>query len=179
MNVGACTGSYEPPDRHVLAVEPRRSSFRSASRRAPCLAGSAATCRSMTSPSNAAMLSTPSHCRTRSPACARMRRVCSRVVVFTFDAVTHGGQFRADFVTPARVRGPHIGRPSRTEHARGDRATDWNRCSSRGPARRFFEATAPARGMPGRDVRRGISVWARSRADIEQAAVHRARTASV
>ena len=42
VNVGALTGSYEPPDRHVLAVEP---SALMRSRRqpdaAPCLAGCA------------------------------------------------------------------------------------------------------------------------------------------
>jgi hypothetical protein len=42
LNVGAGTGSYEPPDRDVLAVEPSElmRSQRSADA-APCLAGSA------------------------------------------------------------------------------------------------------------------------------------------
>ena len=42
LNVGAGTGSYEPPDRHVLAVEP--SALMRSQRppdAAPCLAGSA------------------------------------------------------------------------------------------------------------------------------------------
>ena len=41
LNVGAGTGSYEPPDRHVLAVEP--SALMRSQRlpdAAPCLAGS-------------------------------------------------------------------------------------------------------------------------------------------
>ncbi len=43
LNVGAGTGSYEPPDRHVLAVEPSAlMRYQRLPDAAPCLAGSAA-----------------------------------------------------------------------------------------------------------------------------------------
>ena len=73
LNVGAGTGSYEPPDRHVLAVEP--SALMRSQRlpdAAPCLAGSAENLPFDDQSFDAAMaVSTVHHCRTRSPACAR------------------------------------------------------------------------------------------------------------
>src|SRR5215813_10640279 len=68
LNVGAGTGSYEPPDRDVTAVEP--SAVMRARRRAwppPRRA-----CRLRTSPSTPRWRSAPSITgRTRSPGCAR------------------------------------------------------------------------------------------------------------
>ena len=73
LNVGAGSGSDEPPDRHVLAVEP---SVLMRSQRlpdaAPCLAGSAENLPFDDQSFDAAMALSAVHTgRTRSPACAR------------------------------------------------------------------------------------------------------------
>ena len=73
LNVGAGTGSYEPSDRHVLAVEP--SALMRAQRlpdAAPCLAGSAENLPFDDQSFDAAMaVCTFIIGKTRSPACAR------------------------------------------------------------------------------------------------------------
>jgi SAM-dependent methyltransferase len=87
LNVGAGTGSYEPPDRHVLAVEPstlmRSQRLPSAAR---CLAGSAEHLPFEDQAFDAAMaVSTIHHWRDPIAGLREMRRVARRVVVFTFD----------------------------------------------------------------------------------------------
>jgi SAM-dependent methyltransferase len=87
LNVGAGTGSYEPPDRHVLAVEP--SALMRSQRlpnAAPCLAGSAECLPFADQAFDAAMaVSTIHHWQDIVAGLRELRRVARRVVVFTFD----------------------------------------------------------------------------------------------
>ena len=87
LNVGAGTGSYEPSDRHVLAVEP--SALMRAQRMpdaAPCLAGSAEKLPFDDQSFDAAMaVCTVHHWQDPIAGLREMRRVARRVVVFLFD----------------------------------------------------------------------------------------------
>src|SRR3954469_9020302 len=92
LNVGAGTGSYEPPDRHVLAVEPSalmRSQRPVAS--APCLAGAAESLPFDDQSFDAAMaVCTVHHWQDPVAGLREMRRVARRVVVFLFDTSDPG-----------------------------------------------------------------------------------------
>jgi SAM-dependent methyltransferase len=87
LNVGAGTGSYEPPDRDVLAVEP--SSLMRSQRlpdAAPCVAGSAEHLPFDDQSFDVAMaFSTIHHWRDSLAGLREMQRVAHRVVVFAFD----------------------------------------------------------------------------------------------
>ena len=87
LNVGAGTGSYEPPDRDVLAVEP--SALMRSQRppdAAPCLAGSAENLPFDDQSFDAAMaVCTVHHWQDPVAGLREMRRVARRVVVFLFD----------------------------------------------------------------------------------------------
>ena len=87
LNVGAGTGSYEPTDRHVLAVEP--SALMRSQRlldAAPCLAGSAENLPFDDQSFDAAMaVCTVHHWQDPIAGLLEMRRVARRVVVFLFD----------------------------------------------------------------------------------------------
>ncbi len=87
VNVGAGTGSYEPPDRDVTAVEP--SAVMRAQRApdaAPCVAASADALPFDDQSFDAAMaVSTIHHWPDPIAGLHEMRRVARRVVVFTFD----------------------------------------------------------------------------------------------
>ena len=87
LNVGAGTGSYEPPDRDVLAVEP--SALMRSQRppdAAPCLAGSAEHLPFDDQSFDAAMaVCTVHHWQDPVAGLREMRRVARRVVVFLFD----------------------------------------------------------------------------------------------
>jgi DNA-binding transcriptional MerR regulator len=89
LNVGAGTGSYEPPDRDVTAVEP--SAVMRAQRpegAAPCLAASAERLPFDDQSFDAAMaVSTVHHWPDPVAGLREMRRVARRVVVLTYDAV--------------------------------------------------------------------------------------------
>ena len=94
LNVGAGTGSYEPPDRHVMAVEPsplmRSQRLPDA---APCLAGSAESLPFDDQSFDAAMaVCTVHHWQDPVAGLREMRRVARRVVVFLFDT-SDAGQF--------------------------------------------------------------------------------------
>ena len=98
LNVGAGTGSYEPPDRHVLAVEP--SALMRSQRppdAAPCLVGSAENLPFEDQSFDAAMALPPFITgRTRSPACARCGASlaawwCSRTTPVTPDGFVGSG----------------------------------------------------------------------------------------
>src|SRR5664279_3544058 len=94
LNVGAGTGSYEPPDRRVLAVEPS-ALMRSQRPRdaAPCLAGSAENLPFDDQSFDAAMaVCTLHHWQDPIAGLREMRRVARRVVVFVFDT-SHPDQF--------------------------------------------------------------------------------------
>ncbi|MFF8989335.1 MerR family transcriptional regulator [Streptomyces sp. NPDC014983] len=88
LNVGAGTGSYEPADRDVVAVEP--SAVMRAQRpvgAAPCVAASAERLPFADRSFDAAMaVSTIHHWRDPVAGLREMRRVARRVVVFTYDA---------------------------------------------------------------------------------------------
>ncbi len=96
LNVGAGTGSYEPSDREVTAVEP--SAVMRAQRpagSAPCVAAAAERLPFADQSFDAAMAVSTVH-HWRDPICGlrEMRRVARRVVVLTFDACEPGWQDR-------------------------------------------------------------------------------------
>ncbi len=177
LNVGAGTGSYEPPDRHVLAVEP--SALMRSQRlpdAAPCLAGSAGNLPFEDQSFDAAMaVSSVHHWQDPIAGLREMRRVARRVVVFTFDS-SDPGQFWLTRDYLPEFADLHVGRPSLTEQARAIGARmapvliPWD-CADG-----FFEAywRRPEAYLD-ENVRRGISVWARVGPDAEQSAVHSLR----
>jgi SAM-dependent methyltransferase len=183
LNVGAGTGSYEPPDRDVTAVEP--SAVMRAQRppgAAFCLAGTAESLPFEDQSFDAAMaFSSVHHWQNPIAGLLEMRRVARRVVVFS-NLVC--GQF--DTSDPDRfwltrdylpeVADLGVGRPSLTEQARATGARmepvliPWD-CADG-----FFEAywRRPEAYLDDH-VRRGISVWARVGPDAEQRAVRSLR----
>jgi DNA-binding transcriptional MerR regulator len=96
LNVGAGTGSYEPPDRDVTAVEP--SAVMRALRpesAAPCVAAVAENLPFEDQSFDAAMaFSTVHHWQDRIAGLREMRRVARRVVVLTYDASEFAGRHR-------------------------------------------------------------------------------------
>src|SRR5205807_7375302 len=96
VNVGAGTGSYEPPGRDVIAVEP--SAVMRAQRpagAAPCVAAVAESLPFEDQSFDAAMaISTVHHWQDPIAGLREMRRVARRVVVFTFDTDEPGWQDR-------------------------------------------------------------------------------------
>ncbi len=87
LNVGAGTGSYEPPDRYVLAVEPSALMRSQRSRAAaPCLAGHAEDLPFDDQSFDAAMaVCTVHHWQDPVAGLRELQRVARRVVVFLFD----------------------------------------------------------------------------------------------
>ena len=176
LNVGAGTGSYEPPDRDVTAVEP--SAVMRAQRPAGtsrCVAAAAENLPFEDQSFDAAMaFSTVHHWQDPIVGLREMRRVARRVVVFTFDSNDTGWRRRfwltRDYLP--EVADFSVGRPSLTEHARAIGARmepvliPWD-CADG-----FFEAywRRPEAYLDDH-VRRGVSVWARVGPDAEQRAV--------
>jgi SAM-dependent methyltransferase len=180
VNVGAGTGSYEPPDRDVTAVEP--SALMRAQRpagAAPCVAATAESLPFEDQTFDAAMaFATVHHWPDPIAGLREMRRVARRVVVFTHDS-TDAGWLRRFWLTRdylPEVADILIGRPSLTELARAIGARiepvliPWD-CADG-----FFEAywRRPEAYLDDR-VRRGISVWARVGPEAEQRAVRSLR----
>lgn len=176
LNVGAGTGSYEPPDRYVLAVEPSAlmRSQRPAGA-APCLAGSAERLPFDDRSFDAAMaVSSVHHWPDVLGGLREMRRVARRVVVFTHDTGDAGWRDRfwlsRDYLP--EVAALVAGRPSVTELAAAIGARlepvpiPWD-CADG-----LFEAfwRRPEAYLE-EDVRRGMSVWARLGPDVERRAV--------
>ena len=179
LNVGAGTGSYEPPDRHVLAVEP--SALMRAQRpagAAPCVAATAESLPFEDQSFDAAMAcSTVHHWQDPIAGLHEMRRVARRVVVLTFDT-SDPSQFwlTRDYLPEfAALRACGV-LASLTELARAIGARmepvliPWD-CADG-----FFEAywRRPEAYLDDH-VRRGISVWARVGPDAEQRAVRSLR----
>ena len=176
LNVGAGTGSYEPSDRDVTAVEP--SALMRAQRpagAAHCVAATAESLPFEDQSFDAAMaFSTVHHWQDPIAGLREMRRVARRVVVFTFDASDTGWRRRfwltRDYLPEAADL--LVGRPSLTELARAIGARmepvliPWD-CADG-----FFEAywRRPEAYLDDH-VRRGISVWARVGPEPEQRAV--------
>lgn len=176
LNVGAGTGSYEPPDRDVLAVEP--SAIMRAQRpagAAPCVAAAAERLPFEDQSFDAAMaVASVHHWQDPIAGLREMQRVARRVVVFTHDTSDGGWRLRfwltRDYLP--EVAGLVAGRPSLTELARviGARTEPvpipWD-CADG-----FFEAywRRPEAYLD-ENVRRGVSVWARVGPEAEQRAV--------
>jgi len=176
LNVGAGTGSYEPPDRDVTAVEP--SAVMRAQRpadAAPCVAATADNLPFADQSFDAAMaFATIHHWPDPIAGLREMRRVARRVVVFTHDTTDAGWLTRfwltRDYLP--EVADLVAGRPSLTELADSIGArtepvlVPWDCVDG------FFEAhwRRPEAYLD-EQVRRGVSVWARVGADAEQRAV--------
>jgi DNA-binding transcriptional MerR regulator len=176
LNVGAGTGSYEPTDREVTAVEP--SAVMRAQRpvgAAPCVAAGAESLPFEDQSFDAAMaFSTVHHWHDPIAGLREMRRVARRVVVFTHDDSAAGWLHRfwltRDYLP--EVGDMIAGRPSVHELADAIGARiepvliPWD-CADG-----FFEAywRRPAAYLE-ESVRRGISAWGAVGADVEQRAV--------
>jgi SAM-dependent methyltransferase len=173
LNVGAGTGSYEPPGRDVTAVEP--SAVMRAQRpagAAPCVAATAESLPFDDQSFDAAMaFATIDHWRDPIAGLREMRRVARRVVVFTKD-FSNPDLFWLNRDYLPEYAGLRIGRPSLSELANtiGARAEPvlipWD-CADG-----FYEAywRRPAAYLD-EQVRRGMSIWARVGPDAEQRAV--------
>ncbi|WAZ27307.1 MerR family transcriptional regulator [Streptomyces cinnabarinus] len=176
LNVGAGTGSYEPPDRDVTAVEP--SAVMRAQRpvgAAPCVAAAAESLPFEDQSFDAAMaFSTVHHWQDPIAGLREMRRVARRVVVFTHDASDAGWRQRfwltRDYLpeVAALVGGrPPVDRLASAIGARMEPVLiPWD-CADG-----FFEAywRRPEAYLEDH-VRRAISVWTRVGPEAEQRAV--------
>ncbi|GGL21022.1 hypothetical protein Sme01_23240 [Sphaerisporangium melleum] len=180
LNVGAGTGSYEPSDRYVLAVEPSAlmRSQRPADA-APCLIGFAEKLPFDDRSFDAAMaIASIHHWQDLIAGLRELRRVARRVVVFTHDTSDAGWLHRfwltRDYLP--EVANLLTGRPSVTELAEAIGARiepvpiPWD-CADG-----FLEAywRRPEAYLD-ENVRRGISVWAALGPDAEQRAVRSLR----
>ena len=180
LNVGAGTGSYEPPDRDVTAVEP--SAVMRAQRpagAAPCVAAAAEHLPFADQSFDAAMaVSTVHHWPDPVAGLREMRRVARRVVVLTYDA---GGPGRHQRFWLPRDYLPEFADlladwPSLADLTRaiGGRAqpvlVPWD-CADG-----FFEAywRRPEAYLD-EHVRRAVSVWTRVGPQAERRAVDRLR----
>jgi SAM-dependent methyltransferase len=180
LNVGAGTGSYEPPGRDVTAVEP--SAVMRAQRpagSAPCVAAVAGSLPFGDQSFDAAMaFATVHHWPDPVAGLREMRRVARRVVVFTHDT-SETGWLRKFWLSRdylPEVAGLLTGRPSLTEQARAIGArvepvlVPWD-CADG-----FYEAywRRPQAYLDER-VRRGVSIWAKVGPEAEQRAVRALR----
>jgi SAM-dependent methyltransferase len=177
LNVGAGTGSYEPPDRDVTAVEP--SAVMRAQRpadAAPCVAATAESLPFEDQSFDAAMaFATIHHWQDPIAGLREMRRVARRVVVFTSD-FSDSDRFWLTRDYLPEFAGLLVGRPSLAELARAADARvepviiPWN-CADG-----FYEAywRRPEAYLDEK-VRGGISIWARVGPDAEERAVRRLR----
>jgi SAM-dependent methyltransferase len=180
LNVGAGTGSYEPPDRAVTAVEP--SALMRAQRpagAAPCVAAAAERLPFEDRSFGAAMaFATVHHWQDPIAGLREMRRVARRVVVFTHDTSDADWLDRfwltRDYLP--EVAGLLVGRPSLTDLAGAIGARvepvpiPWDCVDG------FFEAywRRPEAYLDER-VRRGVSVWAKVGPEAERRAVRALR----
>jgi SAM-dependent methyltransferase len=174
LNVGAGTGSYEPSDREVTAVEP--SAVMRAQRpagAARCVAASAESLPFEDKSFDAAMaFATVHHWRDPLAGLREMQRVARRVVVFTCDTTDSSWRRRfwltRDYLP--EVPASRVGLATRLARATGGRMEPvlipWD-CADG-----FFEAhwRRPEAYLADH-VRRGVSVWARVGPDVEQRAV--------
>jgi SAM-dependent methyltransferase len=176
LNVGAGTGSYEPADRTVVAVEPSAlmRSQRPAGA-APCVAASAESLPFDDRSFDAAMaVSTVHHWTDPVAGLRELRRVARRVVVLTHDSSHTGWLHRfwltRDYLPEAAAL--VAGRPALAEQAAAIDASvvpvpvPWDCVDG------LFEAywRRPAAYLDDR-VRRGVSVWARVGPAVERRVV--------
>ena len=180
LNVGAGTGSYEPSDRDVTAVEP--SAVMRAQRpagAAPCVAAAAESLPFGDQSFDAAMaFATLHHWQDPIAGLREMRRVARRVVVFTHDTSDIGWHRRfwltRDYLP--EIADLLVGRPSLTELASAIGARTETVLIPWDCADGFFEAhwRRPEAYLDDH-VRRGVSVWARVGPELEQRAVQSLR----
>ena len=180
LNIGAGAGSYEPPGRDVIAVEP--SAVMRAQRpadAAPCVAAAAESLPFEDQSFDAAMaFATVHHWQDPIAGLREMRRVACRLVVFTHDTSDTGWRRRfwltRDYLP--EVAGLLAGRPSLTELARAIGARTEPVLIPWDCADGFFEAywRRPGAYLE-ENVRRGVSVWARVGPQAEQRAVRSLR----
>jgi SAM-dependent methyltransferase len=174
LNVGAGTGSYEPPDRDVTAVEP--SAVMRAQRpegAAPCVGASAESLPFADRSFDAAMaFATVHHWHDPIAGLREMQRVARRVVVFTCETTERSwrGRFWLTRDYLHEVAASRVGLATRVARAIGARMepvlVPWD-CADG-----FFEAywRRPEAYLDER-IRRGVSVWAGVGTDAEQRAV--------
>jgi SAM-dependent methyltransferase len=178
LNVGAGTGSYEPSDRDVTAVEP--SAVMRAQRpagAARCVAASAESLPFEDQSFDAAMaFATVHHWQDPIAGLREMRRVARRVVVFTCETSDRGWRERfwltRDYLP--EITASRVGLATELAGAIGARMEPvlipWD-CADG-----FFEAywRRPEAYLEA-NVRRGISMWAKVGPDAEQRAVRSLR----
>jgi SAM-dependent methyltransferase len=178
LNVGAGTGSYEPPGLEVTAVEP--SAVMRAQRpagAAPCVAATAESLPFEDQSFDAAMaFATIDHWQDPVAGLREMRRVARRVVVFTWDA-SDLDRFWLNRDYLPEFAGLWAGRPSLTELAGAIGARTEPVLVPWDCADGFYHAfwRRPEAYLD-EHVRRGMSIWARVGPDAEQRAVHSLRT---
>ena len=177
LNVGAGTGSYEPPDREVTAVEP--SAVMRALRpegAAPCVAAAAESLPFADQSFDAAMaFSTVPHWQDPVAGLREMRRVARHVVVFTYDASEFAWRRRFWLTRDYLPEAAGLADPDwlpRLAGAIGARTEPvlipWD-CADG-----FLEAYWRRPGAYLEEhVRHACSVWARVGPEAEQRAVHR------
>jgi ubiquinone/menaquinone biosynthesis C-methylase UbiE len=180
LNVGAGTGSYEPSDRDVTAVEP--SAVMRAQRpagAARCVAAIAESLPFEDQSFDAAMaFATVHHWPDPIAGLREMQRVARRVVVFTCDTTDRSWRHRfwltRDYLP--EVADLVVGRPSLTEQIRAIEARAEAVLIPWDCADGFFEAywRRPEAYLD-ESVRRGISIWASVGPEAEQRAVHSLR----
>jgi len=178
LNVGAGTGSYEPPDREVTAVEP--SAVMRAQRPAGTARSVAAIAEALPFEDqsfDAAMaFATVHHWQNPIAGLREMQRVARRVVVLTCDTTEERWRRRfwltRDYLS--EVAASRVGLATELASAIGARMEPvlipWD-CADG-----FFEAywRRPEAYLD-ENVRRGISVWARVGREAEERAVRRLR----
>jgi len=178
LNVGAGTGSYEPPDREVTAVEP--SAVMRAQRpegAARCVAATAESLPFEDQSFDAAMaFATVHHWQDPIAGLREMQRVARRVVVFTCENTDQSWRRRfwltRDYLH--EVSASRVGLATELARALGARMepvlVPWD-CADG-----FFEAfwRRPEAYLDER-IRRGVSVWAGVGPDAEQRAVRSLR----
>jgi hypothetical protein len=174
LNVGAGTGSYEPPDRDVTALEP--SAVMRAQRpagAAPCVAATAESLPFEDRCFDAAMaFATVHHWQDPIAGVREMQRVARRVVVFTCDTTDRSWRRRfwltRDYLP--EVSASRVGLATELARAIGARIepvlVPWD-CADG-----FFEAywRRPEAYLD-ENVRRGISVWTQVGPEAEHRAV--------
>jgi SAM-dependent methyltransferase len=177
LNVGAGTGSYEPTDRDVLAVEPSavmRSQRPSGA--APCLAASAERLPFADQSFDAAMaVATIHHWGDPFAGLREMQRVAGRVVVFTYDLSTLRNFWLTRDYLPELI-GLLEGKPSLADLAGAiDARTEpvmipWD-CVDGFPEAYWRRPEV----YLDEQVRRGMSIWSTLGPEIEMRAVRRLR----
>jgi SAM-dependent methyltransferase len=173
LNVGAGTGSYEPPGRDVTAVEP--SAVMRAQRpagAAPCVAAVAESLPFEDQSFDAAMaFATIDHWQDPIAGLREMRRVARRVVAFTYDA-SNRDRFWLNRDYLPEFAGLWAGRPSLAELAGAIGARTEPVLVPWDCADGFYHAYWRRPGAYlDEDVRRGMSIWARVGPAAERRAV--------